>query len=131
MTSLFDRLATMHMKDPERFKGFAVKALEYVIEDCKNNPEKWEPIARVTRMNEWNTHDGFLKYLDETVKLATCKMTPPSSFSFLDFHYNEGIISMLWSVLDDLHSMAHYFGRSRICLDREIFGKEIYRAVGR
>lgn len=99
-----------------------------MLNDCKKNPAKWEPVGRVSMMREWNNQEGFLRYLDETIRLAQGTLKE-SSFDYLQFGYDEGVVEMLWAIINDLHEMGHYFARIGICIDNLTFGRAIYEAV--
>lgn len=126
---MFDRLGRLSESHPEVFKEIAIEALQYVLNDCKKNPEKWEPVGQVTNMKEWKSQEGFLRYLDEAIRLAQGKLKE-SSIDILDFlMFDGGIVYMLSETIDDLHEMGHYFVKAGICIDNATFGSTIFEAV--
>lgn len=125
---MFNRLGRLGESNPELFTEIAIKALQYVLNDCKENPEKWEPVGRVTNMKMWKSQEEFLRYLDEAIRLAQGTLKE-SSFGFLDFLMIDGVVYMLSETINDLHEMGHYFVRSGICIDNLTFGRAIYEAV--
>lgn len=125
---MFDRLGRLSDSHPEWFKEIAIKALQYVLNDCKENPMKWKPVGQVTNMKEWKSQEGFLRYLDEAIRLAQGTLKE-SSFEILDFLMADGIVYMLSETIDDLHEMGHYFVKIGICIDNLTFGRAIYEAV--
>jgi hypothetical protein len=127
MTTIFDHLPEIQKKDPAGFKEIIIAAVEYVLKELAEKPDKWEPVSRVTSMLEWIDHVAFKCWMEEMLKYLRGELKDKSSFTFLDFLFHDGIMEDQF--LSDMHDMAHYFGRMKYHSDNLIFGMEIYEKV--